>query len=344
MTYVFRAESEFPSACGEQADKGQGGVKQQELVAEVVVPQKRGEVVEGGTYHRGEDGNVGDGAVACLSAGVEAEAEEPQQRTIGVACQTIDGVDDGAAAYNMEDGDAEGKGQGDCHMYAMADAKGLRGLYAILLYPQDIDADTGGQRRHRTIGAGERCGRNADGEGEDDEGPQSSAADEHGQQAVAGIGNGESLLGCKGVEQDTKGEEEQVDGQDAKAIEAHVLLRGSQRAAGQVLLHHVLVDAIHHDGNEHAIDELPQEELCARCVPAEHLPHRTLCNGFGYAGGREIRLVRHSPHDASSGEQHAEGLQGIGANDVLYAASPRIEEDGKQDDAYGKGERKSQRT
>ena len=90
MTYVFRAESEFPSACDEQADEGQGGVKQQELVAETVVPQERGEVVEGGTYHRGDDSNVGDGAVVRPSAGVEAEAEESQQRTIGVAGYGVD--------------------------------------------------------------------------------------------------------------------------------------------------------------------------------------------------------------------------------------------------------------
>ena len=244
----------------------------------------------------------------------------------------------------MEGGDAEGKGKGDRHMYAVADAQGLRGLYPALLYPEDIHADARGQRGHCAVGAGERSGRDADSEGEDDEGSQGSAADKHGQQTVAGFGENEPLPGGIGVEQDAQGKEEQVDGQDAKAIEAHVLLCGPQRAAGQVLLHHVLVEPVHHDGNEHAVDELPQEELRARRVPAKHPSHRTLGDGFGYAGGREAHSVRDGPDDAPGGKQHAEGLQGISADNVLDAAPPGVEEDGKQDYAYGEGEGQSERT
>ena len=67
-------------------------------------------------------------------------------------------------------------------------------------------------------------------------------------------------------EQDTQRQEEQIGGQEGHAVGTHILLCPTQRLAGQVFLHHVLIDARHHQYDEDAAEELFPEVLLRRPV------------------------------------------------------------------------------
>ena len=65
------------------------------------------------------------------------------------------------------------------------------------------------------------------------------------------------------VEHDAQNEEQCVDRKEAEPVAHHVLLCVFQCAAGEVLLHHVLVQSRHDHDDERAADELSPESLSA---------------------------------------------------------------------------------
>ena len=48
-----------------------------------------------------------------------------------------------------------------------------------------------------------------------------------------------------------QGEEQQIGGQEGESIATHILLSITQRLAGQVFLHHILIQSCHNYYDEH---------------------------------------------------------------------------------------------
>ena len=70
-------------------------------------------------------------------------------------------------------------------------------------------------------------------------------------------------------EENPQDEEEIVQREEAEAVGEHIRTSLTECTASQVLLHHVLVQARHHDDNEDTADELLPEVLRARPVIQE---------------------------------------------------------------------------
>lgn len=145
-------------------------------------------MVQEGAEHRGGNGDVGNGTVRYPPAREETKAEEPQERPVRVTGQAVDGVDDGSAACNMEQGNTEGKGKRDGSMHAVTHVQSPPRVEAIALHPQHIHTNTGCQGRHCAVGTGKGRRRDADGERKHHQRTQRTAAYQHRQQAVPRIG------------------------------------------------------------------------------------------------------------------------------------------------------------
>ena len=134
------------------------------------------------------------------------------------------------------------------------------GLYLPVLHAQNVDAKGGGQGRERTIGT--RIRRRYDAQHEEDAG--------HGGQIGQGNGGVEKVRGCgsgqahgSGVdlEQRAETEEEDVGEKEDDAEGQHVLLGVVVAGHAEVLLHEVLVQTRHDNG-----DEGPAEKLLEKVV------------------------------------------------------------------------------
>ena len=166
---------------------------------------------------------------------------------------------------------------------------------ATLLQAQQVYAAGSGQRGQCRVGAGKRCGHQSDAERHDDPHAQCARSNHCGQQGVAPLGHSDALRPAHGVQQDAQCQEKQVDGHEAQTIGAHVLLRLAQRAAGQVLLHHVLVQSRHDDDDEYAAQELPPECLWRSAVPFKNPAHRRLAHGLDHTAEAQAQHIGGHP-------------------------------------------------
>ena len=81
-----------------EAEEGEGGVEEEEFVAELVAAEPAfGVELEDEADGRGEDGHEGHVLVLDLLFREDAEGEEAQDGAVGVAGELVDGVD-GAGA------------------------------------------------------------------------------------------------------------------------------------------------------------------------------------------------------------------------------------------------------
>lgn len=149
------------------------------------------------------------------------------------------------------------------------------------------------------------------------------ALDEGGEQRVA-----LHLSAEKHRQQDAEGKKEQVGGQEGDAIGAHIFLRLLQRAAGQVLLHHILIEPCHHDHDEHAAEEL-FPEVVGRHPVVEHedAAHLAVSNGVDCLSHRQTQAARHLADDQDKGREEAERLEGVGEHQRADAAPSGVEPD-----------------
>ena len=139
-------------------------------------------------------------------------------------------------------------------------------------------------------------------------------------------------------------EEQQVHRHESEAIRTHVLLRVAQRTAGQVLLHHVLIQPRHHHHDEHTAQELLPEVLRRHpVIPHEHArmtvgSHRP--RGFHPT---KAQLAHHLIYNKAHGNEHTGCLKRIGPHQRLDAATSRIEPHNSHHHAHREHERHAQR-
>ena len=185
---------------------------------------------------------------------------------------------------------------------------------------QDVHAHRCGEGGHGTVGAAEGGRHNAQGEAHQSRLPQIASAAEGGQERVT-LRQGSGQGGVVGGHQDAQAQEQQVHGQVAQSVHAHVELALTQGAAGEVLLHGVLIESRHHHHHKDATEKLfPEVVLAGRVVPFKHLAHGALCNQAGHAVDMEPHLRGQLADDEHEGREQYEGLHAVAPHDGAYAA------------------------
>ena len=96
----------------------------------------------------------------------------------------------------------------------------------------------------------------------------------------------------------------------------------------KILLHHVLVQSGHHDGDEHAAQQLLPEVLSAHPIaPLEHAAVAVGGHGSRGLGQRKVQLGGDMQDDESQRREHAERLEGVGPHQRPDAAAACVEPD-----------------
>ena len=109
------------SAEDEEADERDEAVEHEQFVAESVLPPTWRPPVEQSTEQRGSDADVRYAAIGNPLSCEEAEGIKPEQRSVGVGCHDVDGVDDTCVVERPKNDDAEQEGQAHDQVDAVAD-------------------------------------------------------------------------------------------------------------------------------------------------------------------------------------------------------------------------------
>ena len=218
------------------------------------------------------------------------------------------------------------------------------GLFGGVVHAEEVHAKRGRQGRQRAIRAG--IGGGDQPKDKDDARPGRQVAQrDAGVELVGCFGDVQPHAGGVDVEQGSEGQKKQVGENKHDAEGRHIFLRVPKCRHAQVLLHHVLVQTGHHDGDERTAEELLEEVV--RVGPAslevEHLAIVTAADQFYHA--RKVRLQRAADvkDRKPRRQQHTDGLKRIRINDRLDTAPKSIQPD--QDDGNGDrtGERYAER-
>ena len=129
-------------------------------------------------------------------------------------------------------------------------------------------------------------------------------------------------------QQHAEGEEEQIGRHEGHAVAAHVLLGIAQRLTGEVLLHHVLIQSCHHDGDEGTTQELFPEVVGRHpVVEDEDTAHGRGGDGIdGFTHG-EVQVTDHREDDHDEGREETDGLEGIRKHQCADATTTGVEPD-----------------
>ena len=84
----------------------------------------------------------------------QRKGKQPQQRSVGIAHEGVDDIDERGGVAKAEDENAKGKEQSHDEMCHLAQAFIVRTL-------ADVYAERCGESRQRTVNGGERCGKDA---------------------------------------------------------------------------------------------------------------------------------------------------------------------------------------
>ena len=211
----------------------------------------------------------------------------------------------------------------------------------IPLHTEDVDTERRRERRQRRVCTAEGGRDDADGEEDDDRLPQYARGTEHRQDVVARVGQGDAELSGQGDQQDAQREEEEVDRRKGQAVGVHILLCVAQATAGEVLLHHVLIQSGHDDRDKDAAQELLHKVLLARpIVPLEEAEVRALGHRAAEAVEVQPHAILHLPDDHHERAYEAERLKRVCPDDRLDAALVGVEpyEQDAQDNGHAEGD------
>ncbi len=99
------------------------------------------------------------------------------------------------------------------------------------------------------------------------------------------------LATCISVEQGAEGNEEQVHEDEHRAEPVDILLRFGKRFTAQVLLHHVLIEARHNNGDKGAAEELLEEIILFMPVPEKDLRIRAVFNCLYHFAETQVQFA-----------------------------------------------------
>ncbi len=294
--------------------------------------------IRGEADQRGGYADIGHVFVAGFPPREKPEGKQPQQRAVRVRGDQVNRVDNAPVVHGLERQDDPDEQDRDRHVYRQADTprpSRLRPLHA-----EDVHAKRGGERRQRRVGAAESRRYDTDREEDQDALAQDPRGAKHREDVVAQGRQRDLLPRRQRQQQYPQREKQEVDRREGEAIHVHVLLRVLQALAGEVLLHHVLIQPGHDDRDEDTAEELLEEVL--RAVPIAELEDPEM--GALHQRPRhppeiQSQLLLHLPDDHHQRRHEAESLQRIGPDDRLDAAPERVQPYQQDAQERGRGER-----
>ena len=171
---------------------------------------------------------------------------------------------------------------------------------------EEVVAEGGGEGCEGAVGRGIARGDDAEDEAD---GRESVEGKGYGREdfvahhtAVGTRGQLEARLRGVGNEGGAEAEEDDVDHDEEQAGGHDVLLRVAEGLAGEVLLHHVLVEARHGDGDEHAGEHLLEPELGGHGVGVEHLGVALLGGGAQEVRQAHVEVAEDGHHGGHGSE------------------------------------------
>ena len=112
------------------------------------------------------------------------------------------------------------------------------------------------------------------------------------------------------IKEGTEGQESQVDDDQYGTEAHHVPLGFLEVTTCQILLHHVLIESCHHNGDEGSAQTL-QKEVLRSGFPEEDLTVGALLDGFDHTCPLAAHVAGNPGNSQSDRGQHEEGLQRI---------------------------------
>ena len=326
----------FLPARQHQRPEHQCAVHNQQLVAELVAEEPllgvRGQDIAENRDAEGDDRDEPAVRTRDLPLGEDAEGEQAQNRAVGVGGHHEDDADERVVVVlrDNENHRQEERGDDQVDDAAHVDLLLLRG--EARLDVEKVIADGGREGREGAVRAGEA--RRDESEHEDQR--------THLAQVVEGnlwidavsreLADIHAVVLREDEQHAAQQQEEDVDDHQDTGEREHIALRLPQRLAGQVLLHHILVQTGHRDGDEHTAENLLQEVAVVAPVGVED----SAAVGAVLAHGGHLRPdvaeraahITHNHHnrnDQCANEKR--GLQHIGPHHGLDAAAERVEQD-----------------
>ena len=134
---------------------------------------------------------------------------------------------------------------------------------------------------------------------------------------------------CEDQQHAAQQQEQDVDHHQDAGEREHVALRLPQRLAREVLLHHVLIQTRHGDGDEHAADDLLQEVAVVAPVGVEDgaavgavLAHGGHLRPYIAEGAAHVAHDHHNCNNQCANQKG--GLQHVRPHHGLDAAAERV--------------------
>ena len=300
--------------------------------------------LRGPAQRRGQDADRRHPLVVDGLLHEHAEYEQAENRAVGVRRQGIDRRDGVLVAQIVEGDDYQAHERRHGHMDSLAGA-GEPVLVLLLVGLKDVDGE--GRRQRSQSGAGGGVGRRDKAQDEEDADDYGHLAVEghHAEEFVALLGARQALAVHIDNQQRAEHQEQGDDEELNDTADNHVLLALSRILAGQVALHHVLVEAVGGDGHEHTGEELlPEVGRLHGVVEEEHLRLVVVPDAAGHLAEVEAQVGGHEVDAQNHGHDQAETLQCVGPDEGLHAALDRIEPDERDGDDYIEDERNMQRS
>ena len=155
---------------------------------------------------------------------------------------------------------------------------------------------------------------------------------EEGQYIISSLRQGQAMRCAEVQEENPQDEEEIVQRKEAEAVGKHICTGLTECTAREVLLHHVLIQARHHDDDEDTADELLPEVLRARPVIEEEDATVGIFPDQAHDTREvEAQLSRDDIDDESQREHKADRLQDIRPDDRTHTTTLRVEPDDTDD-------------
>lgn len=301
----------------------------------------RGEDVAEDRNTDGDDRHQPATRLRDLALGEHAEGEKTQNRAVGVGSHHEDDADERivvVVGHNQDDHQKE-RGDDQMHDAAHVDLLLLRG--EALLDVEQVVANRGRERRERAVRAGKTGGDKAE---DEDQRPHLAQVVERDFRidAISGeLADIHAVVLREHQQHAAQQQEQDVDHHQDAGEREHIALRLPQRSAGEVLLHHVLIQTRHGDGDEHAAENLLQEVAVVAPVGVEDgaavgavLAHRGHLRPNIAERAAHVAHNHHNRNNQCANEKG--GLQHIRPHHRLDAASERVEQDdGNHHDGRG---------
>ena len=204
-----------------------------------------------------------------LPLGEHTKREQAQNRTVGVGSHHEDDANERVVVVLRDDENHRQEEHGDDKVDDSADVDLLLLRGEALLDVEQVVANRGREGREGAVRAGETGGDESE---DEDQCPHLAQVVER-DLRINTIGGELADIHTVVLREDqqhaAQQQEEDVDHHQDAGEREHVALRLPQRLAREVLLHHILIQARHGDGDEHAANDLLQEVAVVAPVGVE---------------------------------------------------------------------------